>query len=23
MPKMDDLVIGTIQSIFGNSWFAD
>jgi len=23
MPKIDDLVIGTIQSIFGNSWFAD
>ena len=23
MPKTDDLVIGTIQSIFGNSWFAD
>ena len=23
MPKIDDLVIGTIQYIFGNSWFAD
>jgi len=23
IPKADDLVIGTIQSIFGNSWFAD
>jgi len=23
MPKIDDLVIGTIQSISGNSWFAD
>jgi len=23
IPKIDDLVIGTIQSIFGNSWFAD
>jgi exosome complex component RRP4 len=23
MPKTDDLVIGTITSIFGNSWFAD
>ena len=23
MPKIDDLVIGTIKSIFGNSWFAD
>ena len=23
MPKIDYLVIGTIQSIFGNSWFAD
>ena len=23
MPKVDDLVIGTIQYIFGNSWFAD
>ena len=23
LPKIDDLVIGTIQSIFGNSWFAD
>jgi len=23
IPKVDDLVIGTIQYIFGNSWFAD
>jgi len=23
LPKTDDLVIGTIQYIFGNSWFAD
>ena len=23
IPKIDDLVIGTITSIFGNSWFAD
>ena len=23
LPKIDDLVIGTIQYIFGNSWFAD
>ncbi len=23
LPKADDLVIGTIQYIFGNSWFAD
>jgi len=23
LPKVDDLVIGTIQYIFGNSWFAD
>ena len=23
MPKIDDLVIGTIKSISGNSWFAD
>ena len=23
MPKIDDLVIGTITSIFGSSWFAD
>jgi len=23
IPKIDDLVIGTIQSIFGNSWFVD
>ena len=23
IPKAEDLVIGTIQSIFGNSWFAD
>ena len=23
MPKIDDLVIGIIQYIFGNSWFAD
>ena len=23
IPKIDDLIIGTIISIFGNSWFAD
>jgi len=23
IPKIDDLVIGRIESIFGNSWFAD
>ena len=23
IPKMDDLIIGKIESIFGNSWFAD
>ena len=23
MPKIDDLVIGRIESIFGSSWFAD
>ena len=23
MPKMDDLVIGTITTVSGNSWFAD
>jgi len=23
LPKIDDLVIGTIQYIFGSSWFAD
>ena len=23
LPKIDDLVIGTITSVFGNSWFAD
>ncbi|SVD41197.1 uncharacterized protein METZ01_LOCUS394051, partial [marine metagenome] len=23
IPKMDDLIIGKIEYIFGNSWFAD